>query len=496
MSDTVELSGFKRRCGTVTTVAAVVAAGLTWLGGGLATAAPVTSTLSYTGPAVPIPEAGDLSGTNPGAVANAFVTASGLLGEVTDVDLRIDGSACSATAGSTTVGIDHTFINDLVITLTSPSGTSVNLIENTDGGGNNLCQTYLDDESVGAGIQTVATASAPFTGSFTPSNALSAFDGEDPNGNWTLSAQDFFSSDIGNLRAFTVILTTAEIGDVTATKTVSGAYEEGGTVTYTVTCTNDGNATVADNPGNEFTDVLPAGLTLVSASATAGTATATVGTNTVTWNGSLAATESITITITATVNAGTQNSTISNQGTVSFDSDIDGTNDTSRQTDDPGPGGSTDPTSFAVVNASAHVSVEQAAGQADPSTDGTVHFTVTFSEAVTGFDAADIVLSGTAGATTAVVTGTGPVYDVAVSGMTQPGSIIVTVAAGAAKDGNDLDSAASTSVDNVVSFGTAGPPFSGFGAGASVSVSFWLGLALLMVGGTLVFAAGRRRTLH
>ena len=88
-----------------------------------------------------------------------------------------------------------------------------------------------------------------------------------------------------------------------ATKTVSGTFRVGGTVTYTVTLTNSGNGVQADNAGNRFTDTLPSSLTLVSASATSGTAT-TAG-NTANWNGSLAPLGgSVTITITATVNAG------------------------------------------------------------------------------------------------------------------------------------------------------------------------------------------------
>ncbi|MBK9608128.1 MAG: hypothetical protein IPO58_17450 [Betaproteobacteria bacterium] len=86
-----------------------------------------------------------------------------------------------------------------------------------------------------------------------------------------------------------------------------------------MTLTNTGTANQADNAGNEFTDVLPAGLTLAGATASSGTALATVGTNTVTWNGSLAPLGgSVVITITATINAGTLGTTISNQGTVAY----------------------------------------------------------------------------------------------------------------------------------------------------------------------------------
>ena len=93
---------------------------------------------------------------------------------------------------------------------------------------------------------------------------------------------------------------------------------------------NSGNAASLDNAGNEFTDVLPASLTLVSASATSGTAVATVGTNTVTWSGSVPASGSVTITINATINAGAAGTTISNQASFTYDSDSNGTNDANR----------------------------------------------------------------------------------------------------------------------------------------------------------------------
>src|SRR4051812_49888495 len=41
---------------------------------------------------------------------------------------------------------------------------------------------------------------------------------------------------------------------------------------YTTLFRSSGTGTQQDNPGNEFTDVLPAGLTLVSATATSGAA--------------------------------------------------------------------------------------------------------------------------------------------------------------------------------------------------------------------------------
>lgn len=140
--------------------------------------------------------------------------------------------------------------------------------------------------------------------------------------------------------------------NVTGTKTVSGTFEVGGTVTYTIVLTNSAYDTQDDNPGDEFVDVLPSDLSLVSASATTGTAVANIGTNTVSWNGSvLSEGGTVTITITATINAGTEGMIISNQATINYDTDGNGTNDDSHLTDDPTALGKSDATSFTVAAA-------------------------------------------------------------------------------------------------------------------------------------------------
>ena len=98
------------------------------------------------------------------------------------------------------------------------------------------------------------------------------------------------------------------------------------------------------------------------------------------------------------------------------------------------------------------VTIDQAAGQADPTSASPILFTVVFSEPVTGFESGDVALTGTAGATTAVVSGSGPMYTVSVSGMTGAGTVIASVTAGAATDAALNASTASTSTDNVVTY--------------------------------------------
>ncbi|MDP6445784.1 MAG: PKD domain-containing protein, partial [Pirellulaceae bacterium] len=104
------------------------------------------------------------------------------------------------------------------------------------------------------------------------------------------------------------------------------------------------------------------------------------------------------------------------------------------------------------------VTVEQAVGQADPTAASPINFTASYSETVTGFADEDVVLLGSAGAATAVVSGAGALYDIAVSGMTGAGVVIASVPVGVAADTAGNLSEASTSVDNSVLFTTNDAP--------------------------------------
>jgi hypothetical protein len=103
------------------------------------------------------------------------------------------------------------------------------------------------------------------------------------------------------------------------------------------------------------------------------------------------------------------------------------------------------------------VTIDQAAAQADPTNVSPITFEVVFTKPVTGFTGTDVALSGTAGATTAVVTGTGTTYTVAVSGMTSDGTVIAAIPAGVATDTVGNTNTASTSTDNMVTYDTTGP---------------------------------------
>jgi hypothetical protein len=97
------------------------------------------------------------------------------------------------------------------------------------------------------------------------------------------------------------------------------------------------------------------------------------------------------------------------------------------------------------------VTINQGASQADPTSASSVTFDVVFSEDVLAFQ--DVVLGGSAGPTTSVVTGGPKSYTVTVSGMSTNGTVTASIAAGVAVDAALNASAASTSTDNTITWG-------------------------------------------
>ena len=154
--------------------------------------------------------------------------------------------------------------------------------------------------------------------------------------------------DSGDLVA-TDTVTVIAPADLEAAKTVSGATEPGGTVDYQIVIINNGPAQQGDYAGDELVDVLPAELILSGATASSGTVLVDLGTNTVTWNGVIPAGGTVTIDIMASIDPlAPIGATVSNQATINWDANGDGTNEASATTDDPTTGGGGDPTVFVV----------------------------------------------------------------------------------------------------------------------------------------------------
>ena len=132
-----------------------------------------------------------------GAQSTLFVPVSG---RIKDLDVRIDS-------------IDHSFVGDLKVELTSPdNSTTVRLIEHVGGpnnSGDDLVDTVFDDEAatvIGSG-----TSTAPYTAHFRPQgDQLSRFDGQEQQGTWKLRVSDRYENDTGSLLGWSLTIRTAQ----------------------------------------------------------------------------------------------------------------------------------------------------------------------------------------------------------------------------------------------------------------------------------------------
>ncbi|MBN8641343.1 MAG: T9SS type A sorting domain-containing protein [Flavobacteriales bacterium] len=99
-----------------------------------------------------------------------------------------------------TINITHSWDADLDVTLTSPTGTVVELTTDNGGQGDNYTNTVFDQQAT-----TLVTAgTAPFTGSFVPEGNLSNLNGQLSGGNWILTVTDDANFDGGSITGFTL----------------------------------------------------------------------------------------------------------------------------------------------------------------------------------------------------------------------------------------------------------------------------------------------------
>ena len=149
---------------------------------------------------------GTAIGPDGGTATTSTITIAGVAGLISDLDLQ--------------TFITHTLNGDLIIQLTSPSGTTITLVNRTgaptspgDINANGFLGTVWDDDAgfvLPDGFAFAGNASAP---GLTPEELLAAFDGEDPNGTWTLTVidadQDFFTPvGVGTLDSWSLTIDT------------------------------------------------------------------------------------------------------------------------------------------------------------------------------------------------------------------------------------------------------------------------------------------------
>ena len=104
---------------------------------------------------------------------NITIPASGSTNHVVTSTISVSESGVIQDLNVKDLDIDHTYLDDLIIKLTSPAGTEVTLISRKRGSNNNIYIT-LDDEAASSTLPCPPTNGA----SYQPESALSVFDGD------------------------------------------------------------------------------------------------------------------------------------------------------------------------------------------------------------------------------------------------------------------------------------------------------------------------------
>ncbi len=228
------------------------------------------------------------------------------------------------TVGDVDLGLlaTHSWRGDLRVTLQSPAGTRVQLVNGDTGSidGNNF-NVRLDDDAA----QTVNTdgngtnhsnSAPPYQNVFSPNAPLSAFNGENSAGTWRLEICDQYpSADNGNFVRADLYLTgvPSSYADLSLTKSVSNAAPAfGASIDYVLSVTNASGSTLTAT-GVTVQDNLPAGFNFTGASGfgsyNSATGVWTVGsvpagtTRTLTISGTVAATVGASVTNSAEIGA-------------------------------------------------------------------------------------------------------------------------------------------------------------------------------------------------
>ena len=162
--------------------------------------------------------------------------------------LNVSGSGPIADLNVLALNGTHTYVADLTFSLTSPQGTTV-VLESGSCSDQDDFSINFDDEAAG-GI------TCPLNAGNTeiPANLLSAFDGENANGTWTLTITDGAGGDVGVLNGWSL--------QICATGLSNDAGQCGATYTYsTPTATDNCSATVTQTAGLPSGSLFPVGTT-------------------------------------------------------------------------------------------------------------------------------------------------------------------------------------------------------------------------------------------
>ena len=116
--------------------------------------------------------------------------------------------------------LDHDFLADLVISLTSPSGTTVVLVSSSCGDLKNINATFDDSAS-----SFVCGGNPAISGTVKPLGSLGSFEGESILGEWILQVSDNAPSDGGFLKSFSLDICIE--GEFRPDDDNDGVYDDG-----------------------------------------------------------------------------------------------------------------------------------------------------------------------------------------------------------------------------------------------------------------------------
>lgn len=110
-------------------------------------------------------------------------------------------SMTSTSISQVCVNITHTYDSDIDILLVSPSGATMDLSIGNGGSGDNFTNTCFSASAA----TSITSGSAPFTGTYLPEGSFSTFNGQNPNGNWSIRVTDFFNGDQGTINSWYIV---------------------------------------------------------------------------------------------------------------------------------------------------------------------------------------------------------------------------------------------------------------------------------------------------
>jgi len=143
----------------------------------------------------------DGNGANtPGATATKTIAVPG----------TVTGNINSVT---TTVNLDHTYVQDLVLELSHPDGTIIKLMNrNCDEGASNAATySFNFTDSAASALPNGSCLNPIITGNVKPQDALSTFGGKTAVGTWTLRATDYYNGDTGAISNWSLTLCMAQV---------------------------------------------------------------------------------------------------------------------------------------------------------------------------------------------------------------------------------------------------------------------------------------------